>query len=120
MAVAVGVDVLAGFADFGQGQAGVVAFGAGVGRGAGLGCGLGDGAEQEEQGAACEGLAAPAAGWVGVQEFGPRSMEMGCQRRRSSFGRTVGLTQDMGQRPVSGRGGRGRSGRRRRRCGRRG
>nr|MBP8310020.1 hypothetical protein [Burkholderiaceae bacterium] len=35
------------------------------------------------------------------QLFGPRSMAIGCQRRKPEFGRTVGLTHDIGQRPPS-------------------
>ena len=34
-------------------------------------------------------------------EFGPRSIDTGCQRRRPLGGSTVGLTHDIGQRPDS-------------------
>ena len=33
-------------------------------------------------------------------EFGPRSIDTGCQRRRPLAGSTVGLTHDIGQRPL--------------------
>ena len=45
----------------------------------------------------------PTAGRRGFehQEFGPRCIDTGCQRRRPLFGSTVGLTHDIGQRPDS-------------------
>src|SRR5580704_3610553 len=44
-------------------------------------------------------------GWEGeglfLYEFGPRSIDTGCQRFRSPFASTDGLTHDIGHRPVS-------------------
>ena len=38
---------------------------------------------------------------LGSYEFGPRSIETGCQRLRSVLVNTEGLTQDIGHLPLS-------------------